>query len=460
MRGGRRCRAALLRALAAAILLHAFASAAAASDRSHLSSDPRVRDARALVESGRFDEALAALRPLAPSHPDRTDVLFLLGLAALGAAERGGIGEEDRTALLDEAVAALRAILIDRPALTRVRLELARAFFLLGEDDLSRAHFERVLAGRPPPAVAANVRRFLEAIRARGRAQGHFGAALAPDSNVNAASGAEVIRIGGLPFRLDAPADRRSGTGVVVWGGGEYQHPLGSRWRLRLGADAARRDYAGSGFDRTFLSGHAGPRWLAGAETEASLLASARHRWVAGAPYSHALGARLEIDRRLDRRWTARARASWHRREHRRDGRRFDGPVLDFSLGAAWRAAPTLRVEATVGYARERPKAAVWRNATRWARAGVSAALPAGFTLGTSAELRWTGYRGRWWPFTPDGAARKDRVRVLSVSAFNRAFTIRGFSPQLVLANEARRSSAQLYSYDRNRAELRLVRQF
>ena len=458
MRGGRRGRAALLRALAAAFLLHA--SASAASDRSHLSSDPRVEDARALVESGRFDAALAALRPLAPSHPDRTDVLFLLGLAALGAAERSGTGEEGRTALLDEAVAALRAILIDRPALTRVRLELARAFFLLGEDDLSRAHFERVLAGKPPPAVAANVRRFLEAIRARGRAQGHFGAALAPDSNVNAASGAEVIRIGGLPFRLDAPADRHSGTGVVVWGGGEYQHPLGPRWRLRAGADAARRDYAGSGFDRTFLSGHAGPRWRAGAETEASLLASARRRWIAGAPYSHALGARLEIDRRLDRRWTARARASWHRREHRRDGRRFDGPVLDFSLGAAWRAAPTLRVEATVGYARERPKAAVWRNSTRWARAGVSAALPAGFTLGASAELRWTGYRGRWWPFTPDGAARKDRVRVLGVSVFNRAFTIGGFSPQLVLANEVRESNAQLYPYDRNRAELRLVRQF
>lgn len=94
MRGGRRGRAALLCALAAAFLLHA----SAASARSHLSSDPRVEGARALVEGGRFDEALAALRPLAPNHPDRTDVLFLLGLAALGAAERGGIGEEDRAA--------------------------------------------------------------------------------------------------------------------------------------------------------------------------------------------------------------------------------------------------------------------------------------------------------------------------------------------------------------------------
>ena len=49
--------------------------AVAASDRSsHLSSDLRVSKARALVKSGRFHEALASLRPLAP---DKTDVLFL-----------------------------------------------------------------------------------------------------------------------------------------------------------------------------------------------------------------------------------------------------------------------------------------------------------------------------------------------------------------------------------------------
>ncbi len=69
--------------LAVAVLLHA--PALAASDRSHLSSDPRVVDARALIESGRFSEALAVLRPLAPDHSDRTDVLFLLGLAAIEA---------------------------------------------------------------------------------------------------------------------------------------------------------------------------------------------------------------------------------------------------------------------------------------------------------------------------------------------------------------------------------------
>ncbi len=51
-----------------------------------------------------------------------------------------------------------------------MRLELARAFFLKHEDTLARLHFEQVLAGDVPPAVAANIQRFL---RARRRWQAH-----------------------------------------------------------------------------------------------------------------------------------------------------------------------------------------------------------------------------------------------------------------------------------------------
>ena len=431
----------------------------AASDRSHLSSDPRVNGARALIEAGSFDEALTVLRPLAPGHPDRTDVLFLVGLAALKASQRPGTGDEERNALLDEAIVALRAILIDRPGLVRVRLELARAFFLKREDDLSRDNFERVLAVKPHPTIAANIRRFLDTMRARRRWSGYFGIAIAPDSNVNAASDTDIIYIRGLPFHRDADAGASSGLGAVIWGGGEYQHPLGERLRLRTGADIARREYAGNDFDQTYLSAHAGPRWLAGTDTEVSLLGSARHRWTAGEPNNRELGARFEVEHRFTRQLTGWGRVSWHRREYlQREG--LDGPLVDLSLGGTWLITPTVRTDAAVGYGRERPKSAVWRNFSRWTRLGISVALPLGFTLGVGGELHWTKYQGWWFPFTRDGASREDRTRILRASVFNRAFTVSGFSPQIVLVNEARESNAQLYDYKRNRAELRIVRQF
>ena len=136
------------------------ANALAASDRSHLSSTPLVNDARELIWGGNYEEALSILRPLVSNHPDQTDILFLIGLAAIEASNRKGIGVESRIAFLDEAITALRSILIDRPDLFRVRLELARAFFLKGEDALSREHFERVLAGERHPAVVTKINRF------------------------------------------------------------------------------------------------------------------------------------------------------------------------------------------------------------------------------------------------------------------------------------------------------------
>ena len=81
-----------------------------------------------------------------------------------------------------------------------------------------------------------------------------------------------------LPFTLHAEDLTTSGVGLSVWTGGEYQHPLGERLRLRAGANGSRREYSGSRFDQTFVSGHAGPRWLLGQTSEANALASVQRR--------------------------------------------------------------------------------------------------------------------------------------------------------------------------------------
>ena len=120
---------------------------------------------------------------------------FLLGLAAVRGSQEAGLEEEKRLALLDEAIAAFRSILIRRPSLVRVRLELALAFYLKEEDGLAQDHFERVLVGQPPEALVANINRFLKIMRARRRWNAYFGFSIAPDTNINAASDAEFIYI-------------------------------------------------------------------------------------------------------------------------------------------------------------------------------------------------------------------------------------------------------------------------
>ena len=382
--------------------------------------------------------------------------LFREGMEAVEAA--GTAEGDERGELLDEAIAAFRAMLVADPTLVRVRLELARAFYLKGEDRLAKRHFERVLAGGVPRNVAVNVRGYLSQIRARRRWDMHAGFAVAPDTNIGGSSDQRIIYIYGLPFERDAEDLATSGIGLSVWTGGEYQHPLSQRWRLRAGANASRREYERSQFDQTFLSVHAGPRRLIGRSTEASLLATAHRRWSAGVSDHNALGGRLEAGHRFTRRLTANVRASWHERSYR-TRTYLDGPAADISLGGSAVITPTVRADVSLGWGRERPETERWRHERRWVRSGVTVALPRGFTVGASAELRETDYEGNWFPHTA-GEAREDRTRSFRASVHNRALAWQGFSPQVSLVHEVRKTNAQLYDYERTGGELRFVKLF
>ena len=450
----------LCRVLAAAALLGLAAPASDAAE-SPFPPPADVAKGQALLDGGRFGEALDVLRPLARNHPRDTNVLFLIGLAAMEAARRlPPDAEEERDALLEESVAALHTILVDRPELVRVRLELARAFFYKGEDSLARGHFQRVLAGEVPDPVIANVQHFLSEIRARRRWVGYLGASVAPDTNIGAASDEEIIYILGLPFRRDnADELTTSGVGVSVWTGGEYQHPVSERLRLRAGVDVARREYASSEFDDTNLAFHLGPRWLADRRTDLSLLGEARRRWAGSSIDHDAAGARIEAQRRLTPVITANARASLLLRDYRRRDS-LDGRVADVSLRSRWTLSPTVQVESAFGSSRERPDSVRQRNRSHRLRAGVSLILPWGISARASAQRRWTEYEGDWSVFTQSTEPRKDVTETLSLSLHKRDFTLYGFSPQVVVTHEERESNAQAHDYDRTRGEIRFVRQF
>ena len=434
------------------------AAAPGAADRA--AAPDGIAAARGLMEAGRFGEALAILGPLVQGDTVDADALFLYGLAAMGAAQLPDVPGETRERLLDEAIGAFHAMLIEQPRLLRVRLELARAFYLKGEDDLARRHFEIVLAAEPPEAVVANVTRFLSNIRARRRWRFNIGAALAPDSNIGGTSEERIIYIFDLPFQRNVDELTTSGIGVSLWGGAEYHYPVLDDLRIRAGAQFARREYERSQFDQLFVGTHLGPRWLIDRDTELSVLGSARQRWVGTAPDDRELGGRLEIAHRISQRVTVAGRASWHGRRYR-TRTQLDGPLLDTSVRTSWVVDPTVRLELSGGYGRQRPKRLNERNRTRWLGTGVSVILPLGFTVGAGAEVRWTDYERGWFPFLPDNATpRKDRTRSLRASVHNRGWTVFGFSPQLVVVNEERETNAQLHDFERTRGELRFVQQF
>ena len=110
-----------LRALAAGafLLLAGRRCRMPPSTRLHPPPPPDVSGAQALVKAGKFEEALGILRPLARGPAVEANVLFLIGLAATGASQQPDLADDEREALLDEAIAALHTMLIDRPGLVR-----------------------------------------------------------------------------------------------------------------------------------------------------------------------------------------------------------------------------------------------------------------------------------------------------------------------------------------------------
>ena len=405
--------------------------------------------------------ALFALLMATVAFADETAARFNAGMKAMQEAAHAEPDRRDQ--LLDRAIAEFRAILVARPELVRVRLELARAFFLKGEDSLAGRHFEQVLAGKPPAAVALNVNRFLRIMRARKRWSVRVGAALAPDSNLTGRSDERTILIDvfgqRLPFTYNAEDKPRSGIGLALWAAGEYQHPLSPRWRVRAGGDVSRRAYRASEFDRMTVSAHLGPRWLIGRASEASLLASARKSWLANEEDFRDLGIRAEGRHRLNRRTTAFLNASRH--ERRYEGRDWlEGPITDLSARIGWVASSTMRLDTALGWARHRTEREKERNSSRWGRVGATVLLPHGFTVGGALTLRWTEYRGNWAPFVLGGGKRRDLTRSIRLNVHNRGFTVGGFSPQVSMVQEERTSNAQLHDYERISGELRFVRLF
>lgn len=110
---------------------------------------------------------------------------------------------------LSEGVFALERVVMQRPGFARARLELARGYFMMGEDRRAQEHFEAVLAQEPPAPVRATIERYQQAMRQRADRYsavitGHVEIGGGYDSNVNSATDEDTIdTIIGFPILLD-----------------------------------------------------------------------------------------------------------------------------------------------------------------------------------------------------------------------------------------------------------------
>jgi hypothetical protein len=151
---------------------------------------------------------------------------FAFGLAALQ------VGKAAQAAF------AFERILFLYPENDRVRLEFARAHFMLGNFPEARTQFEIVLTHNPPPNVQERVKLFLAKIKEQEKAvrsvfHGYISTKLGYDSNVNAGPGDQFVPVPGLGTVVLAPAAvELAGNFLEVEIAGEALRPISKKKAL------------------------------------------------------------------------------------------------------------------------------------------------------------------------------------------------------------------------------------
>lgn len=172
--------------------------------QSAMANDTNLQQARQLLAGKKASEAYALLAPLQSQRAGEPAYDYLLGIAALDSGKA------------TEAVFALERFLVAEPGNGPARLELARAYYMLGESTASRREFETVKRQQPPEQVNQAIQSYLSSINQIAASQGstirgYIEMLAGHDSNANSATSSNQIAVpalGGM-IGLLAPASRR-----------------------------------------------------------------------------------------------------------------------------------------------------------------------------------------------------------------------------------------------------------
>lgn len=225
-------------------------------------TDPLVTQAKQLIEAGQADRAYQLLIPLQSARAGEPEYDQVLGVAAL---------DSNRA---PEAVFALERVLTLNPEDGATRLELARAYYEMGDIKASRAEYVIARRQQLPQHPNQAVQAYLTAIDRiiadtdGTKIRGYLEAGLGHDSNANSATSATQIAFPGFGIGILDPASAKKGAGFSSLAAGiDVRHPLSSEWALNTSADISQRSYDGlSQYDIGNLNASAGLTRVVGAD--------------------------------------------------------------------------------------------------------------------------------------------------------------------------------------------------
>lgn len=389
--------------------------------------------------------SLVAATPLAAQAPATEQAIEASFLQALEDIEQG----QPR-----KAIERLEAILSEYPGLLRVRLELARAYFLIQDDEKAQFHFSYVLGAQSlPDAVQNSVNAFLNHIQARKRWAADFSLALLPQTNVGQNSDVEVIRLFGLPFRVDSR--RRSGIGIELGGGIAWQPTLQSDLRGRVAVSSRARQYRNSDWDDTILGSDIGIlRLFDGGSIGAGV--RAQRRWFGGNKYLLRRGFWGSLQRIFLQRNRLNLNLEITHLNYDNNNNADAWSILitpEIHRGISARSQIRLSASAQTIFAREDTES----SRLLGIGAGITHGFEGGLIISGDVGAHTQQRRARHPLFLK---TRKDIYAFGRVRLLHREFRFKGFAPYVEYRYERNDSNIDLFSYDNHIGNIGITRKF
>ncbi|RDE05632.1 porin family protein [Sphingomonas aracearum] len=408
--------------------------------------------AEQLVRAGQFEEAKPLLLALLKAPGYTFQARYLAGYSAMKAGK------------WKSAAGIFRRILVEDPGQTQVRLDYGRVLLAMGKT--ASADHQLRLAGEAqdlPPEVARTIRSVRNIIRSRRAWSLNVDFGIAPDSNINNATGSDTVTIlfgnQPIPLSLDKAAQAKSGLGITGSFDGSLRLPIakdGSKLWL-VDVNGFGTQYKGSSFDDLYLEAATGPEFklserarvriegLVAERDYGNRIASRQAGVKGGAELTVGQTNRLGLQFDLRRTWT-----------------RFDDGYSGWQGGlyATYErvVAKSLIASASLFARRDWLKTDAYSSTEVGGILGIGGELPKGFNFGISGGLSRAVYDAPLYLFAND--PRRDWRYNARVTIGNRAVRVLGLSPTIQYTYGRADSSLPLFATERSRFRLTLARYF
>ena len=403
-----------------------------------------------MVLAKRYDEARPMLAALTNAPEYAMETHFLTGFVA---AETGD---------LNTAAREFRAVLRDRPDMTRARLELARVLMLQGKNDAADHHYRLAEQSADlPPEIARTIRDQRGVIRNRRKWHLNVDVGLAPDSNVNNATDARTIDVsignGTIPIELNEAARRRSGVGQVATVSGGVKLRLSDGVAMLIDADGQFINQTGKAADDVSALLAAGPEFTLKNGARLSVQALGVQRWYGGrsattgggvrASYQQDLGAGARIGVQVD-----------SRRISSGYGEAFGG--WQHAIYASYERVvnKAMVASASLFARRDDLRSKAYSSTEFGGNLGIGGELPWGLNVGLSGGVSRVLFDAPLAFLSPD--SRKDWRFNARAYLGARSVRVAGFSPSVTYTYNGINSTVGLYEIDRHRVQFGLARYF